>query len=826
MKRLLSFLALLFSPALSLAQAASSFSPLNLTPPNTDLSFNYLSNIFGVVDGVLAGTGSQVLGALFGVFNSAVLVLGGIVILYTLFVSTISTAHEGEVLGKRWSSIWIPLRSVAGIALLIPKASGYSFIQIFMMWVVVQGIGAADSIWNASLDYLTRGGVIIQQNMAAGSPQMVAMIDNSANLLRSLTCTAMLEKQFQLQAQAKGDPMPPNFYQGIMAKLAAAPTGSATTTVPASIPFPASGYKNTDGVCGNVSWDTVKLPAFMVSGGQPKPQYVSVAKSIATSRTNAVQSMITTLYPKAVTIVNNFLLPPPPTGAQQPLGQSMGTSPETWGVGPAPPSLAGAPLMSGDILSNAAATYYGTMAPTLNLLNNAVNSSNDWMNNARDKGWILAGKYYFSILALNDSVKSFTETSAPRFLAPPDNLNTMSAVYNSLGGSNSAYAINLNTLVNSNSELNTTVGPESPFITGAGKFGGSLKYGALDVKTAYNAKSKANQALSIFFAGLNEIVGAFHNLLNAQETNANPIIALATMGSGFVNLCIMTFIYFALAILSIGLALGLAFGFAVAAAIVGFAVAIMGLITPILITLMIAGLVMCLYLPIIPFIIFTFGAIGWFIAVVEAIIAAPLVALGIAHPEGQEILGKAEPAVILLVNVFLRPTLMIFGLLVGMQLSYVGVWLLNQGFQDAYADATSRGIAGFTNIFVPIGAIILYVIIVQQIVTKSFSLIHIIPDEVLKWIGGNIKGMGGEAEAVQAIGGKFQGATQQMGATTGKLGDSAVAGASSVGSGSFLPGAPGGGAGGGGGGIPGASEAQGMAGQATQGATEAAGAAV
>src|SRR4051812_37253138 len=56
-------------------------STLSLTPPDTDLSVGYLSNIFGTVDGVLVGTGSQLLGAMFGIFNGAVLVLGGIVIL-------------------------------------------------------------------------------------------------------------------------------------------------------------------------------------------------------------------------------------------------------------------------------------------------------------------------------------------------------------------------------------------------------------------------------------------------------------------------------------------------------------------------------------------------------------------------------------------------------------------------------------------------------------------------------------------------------------------------------------------------------------------------
>ena len=89
---------------------AAATSPITLTPPGTDYSVGFLADIFGVVDGVLNGTGSQIAGAIFSVFNSAVLALGGIVIMYTLIVGTMNTAHEGQMLGQKFSSIWVPLR--------------------------------------------------------------------------------------------------------------------------------------------------------------------------------------------------------------------------------------------------------------------------------------------------------------------------------------------------------------------------------------------------------------------------------------------------------------------------------------------------------------------------------------------------------------------------------------------------------------------------------------------------------------------------------------------------------------------------------------------
>jgi defect in organelle trafficking protein DotA len=70
------FLTLFLWPALGLSQDDASGGTIQLTVAPNDLSVRFLSNIFGVVDGVLHGSGSQIFGQMFGVFNSAVLTLG------------------------------------------------------------------------------------------------------------------------------------------------------------------------------------------------------------------------------------------------------------------------------------------------------------------------------------------------------------------------------------------------------------------------------------------------------------------------------------------------------------------------------------------------------------------------------------------------------------------------------------------------------------------------------------------------------------------------------------------------------------------------------
>src|SRR3990167_9445363 len=89
-------------------------------------------------------TTMTILGRMFSVFNTIVMTVGAFVVVYVTVVGVMMTAHEGEFMGKKWNNIWIPIRTVLGIGALVPTASGYSGLQIIMMWVIIQGIGAAD----------------------------------------------------------------------------------------------------------------------------------------------------------------------------------------------------------------------------------------------------------------------------------------------------------------------------------------------------------------------------------------------------------------------------------------------------------------------------------------------------------------------------------------------------------------------------------------------------------------------------------------------------------------------------------------------------------
>jgi defect in organelle trafficking protein DotA len=215
------------------------------------------------------------------------------------------------------------------------------------------------------------------------------------------------------------------------------------------------------------------------------------------------------------------------------------------------------------------------------------------------------------------------------------------------------------------------------------------------------------------------------------------------------------------------------------------------------------GLLLSFMVPLYPILVYILAVIGWLVLVIESVVAMPLVALGVTHPEGHDILGKGEQALMIILGVFLRPALMVMGLIAGMILSYVGLRILILGYSTFLVDlfnpfsATTAAKAAHGNIRAAAGiatgnfllqgssafgavvkALITYPVLLfifaslaYQMVIASFSLIFALPDFVLRWIGGPQQPSAvSPAELVQGMTSHLQGGMQQM----GKLGTEAA----------------------------------------------------
>lgn len=171
------------------------------TPGAGDKAIELLGGLFGKL-GVFGGGASDAFAGVMGYFNTACLLIGGVLVGYTMIAGTLGTAHDGEMLGKKFSSIWVPIRTSLGTAMVIPIKSGYCALQLIVGWLVFQSVGLASHTWS---QYMA------STNIAQG---IVMSMPNSSlerfywGTLEIQVCQAALEK-------AVKDPSAKNLYSNV-----------------------------------------------------------------------------------------------------------------------------------------------------------------------------------------------------------------------------------------------------------------------------------------------------------------------------------------------------------------------------------------------------------------------------------------------------------------------------------------------------------------------------------------------------------------------------------------------------------------------------------
>lgn len=707
-----------------------------LTPPTSDLSMSYLATIFGVVDGVLHGTGSGIIGTMFGTFNAIVLVVASVILSYILFISILNTSHEGEFLGKKWSSIWVPLRTVTGIGLLLPKATGYSFVQIIVMWVVVQGVGAADQVWNVALGYMNRNGTIVEpiQSLSpkGSGVNNTFLINKSGDILKSEVCMLTVYNSFLRQYRDKGVGVPD--FMSSLEVTGKGPNGQNTfkpidyvRDKGGFISFPGhlqgtGVFENLTGMCGSVSWD------FVGNSDQSKlPNPANLAANDSASI--AVRQMTLDLAPLAKSIANE--LAPPYAAGSSVLPITLRSE---------------NPIFVAGALIDTSNDYFAIVKPALrSLADNASKEYKEFISQAKASGWILAGSYYYNMARLNQSVRKNTgQLAMSDKIYPSFNPNYDTGGFNQINDANVIANLKNNLPGSSGGVIDSYIDVEKQ------RAANSNNPGSDSEPSLPGRPASVTKIGDIVSAVLNTIFPRVQDFAKTLSDNINnkdmdPIFALASVGNGLVTMVEAVWIS-ALGVMTTlgiaGIVAGVASGFWTAAGAVNAMLAITNLLILIapLVTIwmsinLVLGSVLSYYVPLIPFFLFTFGAITWFAVVLEAVIAAPLVALGITHPEGHDFMGKAEQSIMLLMSVFLRPVLMVFGFIFGIMLSFVGLSLFNRGFGVAVQFLTEYN-GDILAIVSQTAMMAIYTAAILAIVNRSFSMIYEVPNKVLRWIGG------------------------------------------------------------------------------------------
>lgn len=676
-------------------------------PPPSDKSIEFLGRIFGGSVGniYLGGSSNPVISAMFEKLNIIIVAVGTIIVSYIGIVSTINTAQEGQTMGRKWSSIWLPMRSMLGMLLMVPApGTGYSMIQVAILWAILQGIGAADQVWNMVLDYLNTG--ISASGSVTIDEGEKTNLKNSGktlaeNLLNSAICAESINNIIKGTATNEQNPASTIAATDFLAKTT---TGVNFYQTPPeadinNVVYKTNiniGFKNVSAasnndvgeiykkICGQYDVTTQinsdDLNALNLSGAALAEAANNKAISIMEQKILALNTMYNILQPVAQMLV----------AKKTPLYGYI----------------------------NQAADAYVNIIQNIVRPQRSNNIVNDTVNKGKSAGWVVAGSFYFVLNHSKDQELITTAKTSPN----PTNYDKNQS---SVPSFEKLAAI----------KEYITSQPEIDYIDD------KLKNGSIYIEEDHGQNSTISGNLELANIGSNgakllfplyTLTSKAMQLLAKVMTNNNddPLLSIATFGSYLMSGAEIAWLTI------IGISVLLSVGAACAAQSPGFMM-VFSLVFPIMSVciaalglLWLCGATLAIYVPMVPYMIYTVAALGWFLLVIEAIIAAPIVSLGFVIPSGEE-LGRVVPGLMLLVGILLRPVLMIFGFVLAARLFKAVIVLVNFGMADSLKSAHTA-----SSLLAPIAAMCLYGGFIVALVNKCFALIYIVPDKVLRWIGG------------------------------------------------------------------------------------------
>lgn len=682
-------------PTFAFAQTTGPF-----TVKDTDISVKILSQIFGSLTPV---GGVDAFGGAISTFNGAILIVGGILATYTLLAGTLGTAHDGEMLGKKFSSVWIPIRYSLGTALVLPVLSGgYCIMQQLVMWCILQGVGLANAVWTS---YLTSPNLTAPVYMTTDSKRAVLNFAN--NIALAQICTqanasilnaggtggGLIDKisqsvmNFNYDVSYSPDGTTAYFgdQAGKLTLLTRANCGSANLTVkPDSSQVIMPNTDSSGGKLGDIS------KAFRL--GDISPVYEAHFKQ--------AQDLITKMGVLAKTAVNSDSV-----------------------------------LSESDVQTAADAYISGVQAAATSYSNGDNSPFAGIIAASKDQGWILAGAWFTKLAmmnqTLNDAVNSIPTANATFQLG--SGFKFLDAVQPKISTARTAILESMNVPL-----------PDS----------------ASDEKD--DSKGKATQTSGIWSRIVQSVVQVFTglDLENLQNTTKNPVLVLQDAGNRMITAWSTSITTLMLVVAPLGIRV-LGNGFDAAPLVftfIGFAMLpIAGLVT--------LGFTLAYLLPNLPFLMWIGIVLGWLIMCVEAILAAPLWAVMHLHPNGDDLTGRGGNGYMLLLGLLLRPALTIFGLIAALVLTELMGEFVNKIFFTVFFSGHG---AGLTTILTVIFSMTVYTSAMVQLFRKTFALMHVIPDQLMRWIGGGQEQMGQYAGGLAEAGQKGVQAAGQTGSFLGE----------------------------------------------------------
>lgn len=640
-----------------------------------DKSREALVSIYGnVVNNPLAssgaGGGDTILAGIFQVTNGALLVIGVMFACYIMFRKISQTAHDGSIYDREKHTLWGPIRLVWGLSALVPTANGWSLSQLLMLW--------AASLMGVGIANLGVDASIEAFNKGQ-SMVVQPVMPSTVNLAHSV---------FELNL----------CMHGINAGLAQAESSGALVTQDGYVQQSPtdSGFvlKNASFVCGG---------ADINKNLDPQPQSTSwFSGTIDTSdirrgHLQGLKAMQSSLSEAANNFVNAVVQKQNGHGVALPDAEM---------------EIQSAAQQYENTISSVAATKQGSISTLANQLSSSI----------KEGGWWTLGAWYQTFAQANTKLSDSIAAKASVYGMSSEGDPSMLTVYQAAMAAyksqqaTSSYSPTLGTTSTGDYSKGTTGSDANKLI---GSFfsapGQQIVNGLIDVNAGGEGRGQVNPLIKMKNLG-DYTMGAAETGLGVYVT-AKAFVHLQQKWSlgGIVAKV-------ANAITSIGDFLQ------------GALDAMSPFIIMAIIALFLLGGTLSTYLPMVPFIIWFGAAVNWLVVVGEAIMAAPLWAITHLGGEGDGMGQRTAHGYIYLLNVMVRPILMVAGFFLGGVGIIAGGTLLNQLFGIALANAQFDSVTG---LFSVIFFLAIYASMCLNLVHSCFNLIFIVPDRVINWVGGD-----------------------------------------------------------------------------------------
>lgn len=639
------------------------------------------------------GAPDTLFGKLFLTLNLFVFLIGIIFASYGITAGIVQTAHEGQVLGRRMSAIWMPIRMVTGIAGLIPFFGGFSLSQAVMMLASLLGIGLANYGWQEVIDNFSDFSGMVVPSIGDGA-QSKSPLGLSYAVFSSELCRAAYEDYVQSAGSDAVDRLVPHQAGSGLSDVQAVMGYGKITNTNANI---------TNDYCGRMEVKSTGLRApwlpnketisfgFVVSSVNYTP--------IATAIGNGIYPAATALAQTNSTLARNWYAQwkaarvaggqPPPIDWKtiEASAAVFATSLAAQGNAAVP-----GPGVITDAAKDAmtrygwfgAGAWYATLAEGQTALTEAFNTVE---YNLVDVVNLMVDKKYDYPDAVADPLNAYIKLMGARLSNGGKISDTMSEVWDGNGGTGNKSVGQF--LVR---EIIDNVGSTS------GASGGKSFNPIIMLKNTGDYAMTSVQAIILGSAVMDAIPAM--RAVKGLSTVVGGLKALASKASGD------------------GATGGLG--------------SLMGMVTMLMGAIFVVGAIMSLYIPFIPFIAWMGGLIQYVTIFFEGLVAAPIWAFAHLDADGEGMGQRAERGYIFIFNMLFRPFLMILGFVLASGLIVVLGTFQATMFIPAMSNVQGNSLTGLASIVMLLG---IFVIMNITMIHGLFNLITLIPDQVLGWVG-------------------------------------------------------------------------------------------